>query len=165
MAYVTFLLCAYKQRLSRLHRGWSCATHPCYRCVDSPAAVCVPRSHAFVATCDEFVQDVVDLGNVTGTSQPGSRAANASLEAAVANANIHISMGCCEAFKLFQNGSCRCDNAGEDLVLDMLDISHAQNQEATIAASYLCESILGEPIRDPDFNKTCVIDGQPISGR
>ena len=25
--------------------------------------------------------------------------------------------------------SCRCDNAGEDLVLDMLDISHAQNQE------------------------------------
>ncbi|KAL3140962.1 hypothetical protein ABBQ32_005484 [Trebouxia sp. C0010 RCD-2024] len=42
----------------------------------------VPRSHAFVAVCDEFVQDVVDLGNVTGTSQLGSRAANASLEAA-----------------------------------------------------------------------------------
>ena len=36
---------------------------------------------------------------------------------------------------------------------------------ATIAASYLCESILGEPIRDPDFNKTCIIDGQPILGR
>lgn len=53
----------------------------------------VPRSHAFVAVCDEFVQDVVDLGNVTGTSQLGSRAANASLEAAVANTNINISMG------------------------------------------------------------------------
>ena len=36
---------------------------------------------------------------------------------------------------------------------------------ATIAASYLCEGVLGEPIRDPDFNKTCIIDGQSVSGR
>lgn len=150
--------------------------------------------------------------------------------------------------------SCRCDNAGEELVLEVLDISHAQNQEgmtlpqiladfvlfligiacctcwrylrlacalsmhsccklvhdysavmhvqlaclscqnpafamheiklalqllltlvkvlkvmlclaATIAASFLCQPVLGEPIRDPDFNKTCVTGGQSYGRR
>ena len=36
---------------------------------------------------------------------------------------------------------------------------------ATIAASYLCETVIGEPILDPDFNKTCVIGGQTYGGR
>ena len=43
--------------------------------------------------CDNFVHDVVDLGNVTGSSALGSKTANASLEAAVTKANIHISLG------------------------------------------------------------------------
>lgn len=36
---------------------------------------------------------------------------------------------------------------------------------ATIAASYLCEMVIGEPIRDPDFGKSCEIGGQEIYGR
>ena len=57
------------------------------------AGVCVPRSQNFVHMCDNFVHDVVDLGNVTGSSALGSKTANASLEAAVTKANIHISLG------------------------------------------------------------------------
>lgn len=57
------------------------------------AGVCVPRSQAFIQTCDNFVHDVVDLGNVTGSSALGSTMANASLEAAVTKANLHISVG------------------------------------------------------------------------
>ncbi|KAL3140964.1 hypothetical protein ABBQ32_005486 [Trebouxia sp. C0010 RCD-2024] len=51
------------------------------------------------------------------------------------------------------------DAAGSILPKRMLRLA------ATIAASYLCEGVLGEPIRDPDFIKICTIDGQPISGR
>lgn len=57
------------------------------------AGICVPRSQAFILTCNDFVHDVVDLGNVTGVYEPGSKMANASLEAAVTNANLHISAG------------------------------------------------------------------------
>ena len=52
--------------------------------------------------------------------------------------------------------SCRCDNAGEDLVLDTLDISHAQNQEGMTTSQILADLVFLYPaLPVAGVGKTC----------